>query len=163
MTKRTIHEQARGFTLIELLVAVAIVALLASVALPLSELSVQRGKEEDLRRSLREIREAIDAYKRATDENRIKRAADESGYPPSLNVLVDGVTDTRSPSGTKIYFMRRLPRDPFNTDASAPAAQTWGLRSYDSPPETPQAGRDVFDVYSKHHANGLNGIPYKDW
>ncbi len=160
---RSFHEQARGFTLIELLVAVAIVALLASVALPLSELSVQRGKEEDLRRSLREIREGIDAYKRASDENRITRSADQSGYPTSLNALVDGVVDAKSPSGAKMYFMRRLPRDPFYADVLTQPGGTWGLRSYDSPPESPQSGRDVFDVYSMNPGSGLNGIPYKDW
>ena len=153
----------RGFTLIEMLIAVAIVALLASVALPLSQVAAQRNNEQDLRRSLRELREAIDNYKRAADEGRIARAADASGYPASLAVLVDGVSDVRNPAGAKIYFLRRIPRDPFASDPDTPSEQTWGLRSYDSPPESPRAGRDVFDVYSLSPRVGLNGIPYRKW
>ena len=155
--------RAGGFTLIELLITVAIVALLASVALPLSELSVQRGKEQELRRSLRELREAIDAYKRASDEGRIARAADQSGYPLTLAALVDGVADAKSPKEVKIYFLRRIPRDPFPDSASAAPEQTWGLRSYESPADNPRPGRDVFDVYSLSPGSGMNAIPYKDW
>src|SRR5688572_11303774 len=115
---------ARGFTLIEMLVAVAIVALLASIALPLSEVAAQRNKEQELRRSLREVREAIDNYKRAADEGRIARASDASGYPASLAILVDGVSDVRNPAGAKVYFLRRIPRDPFARDPNLDAAQT---------------------------------------
>ncbi len=154
---------AGGFTLIELLITVAIVALLASVALPLSELSVQRGKEQELRRSLRELREAIDAYKRASDEGQIARAADQSGYPLTLTALVDGVADAKSPKEVKIYFLRRIPRDPFSDSPSTAPEQTWGPRSYESPADNPRPGRDVFDVYSLSPGNGMNGIPYKDW
>jgi general secretion pathway protein G len=155
--------QSAGFTLIELLITVAIVALLASVALPLSELSVQRGKEQELSRSLREIRTAIDAYKRHVDEGRISRAADESGYPPNLAILVEGVVDAKSPVRAKIRFLRRIPRDPFGSDTQTPADQTWGLRSYDSPHDAPRPGKDVFDIYSLNTGSGLNGVPYKDW
>ena len=155
--------RSAGFTLIELLITVAIVVLLASIALPLSELSVQRGKEQELTRSLREIRDAIDAYKRHVDEGRIKRSADESGYPPSLSVLVEGAVDVKSPTRARIRFLRRVPRDPFWADPETPSAQTWGLRSYDSPHDEPRPGRDVFDVYSLGAGTGLNGIPYKDW
>ncbi len=154
---------AGGFTLIELLITVAIVALLASVALPLSELSVQRGKEQDLRRSLRELREAIDAFKRASDEGQIARAADQSGYPLTLSALVDGVADAKNPKEVKIYFLRRIPRDPFSDNPGAAPEQTWGLRSYESPADNPRPGRDVFDVYSLSLGNGMNAIPYKDW
>lgn len=154
---------AAGFTLIELLVTVAIVALLASVALPLSEVAVQRTKEQELNRSLREIREAIDAYKRYVDEGRIKRAADASGYPPDLAVLVEGVQDARSPTPSRIRLLRRIPRDPFHKDADTPPEKTWGLRSYESPHDDPRPGKDVFDVYSLAPGTGLNGIPYKDW
>ena len=155
--------RVRGFTLIELLVTVAVIAVLASVAQPLSELSVQRSKEQELRRALREIRDALDAYKRAADEGRVVRNSDESGYPPSLAALVQGVADARSPSGTKIYFLRRIPPDPFAAFASEAPEQHWGLRSYASPPDRPQAGRDVFDVYSLSARTGLNGVPLKDW
>lgn len=153
----TRYRGERGFTLIELLITVTIVALLASVALPLAEVTVQRGKEQDLRRSLREIRTAIDAYKRASDEGIIEKAADASGYPPSLEALVEGVPDRRKPDMPKLYFLRRVPKDPFVEDG------TWGLRSYASPPGEPQPGKDVFDVYSLSEGTGLNGIPYREW
>ena len=146
----------RGFTLVELLITVAIVALLASVALPLAEVTVQRNKEKDLRHALREIRGAIDAYKRAADEGVIERKADESGYPPSLAMLVEGVADKRKTDGTKLYFLRRVPADPLS-------GQDWGLRSYASTPTEPQPGKDVFDVYSRSDEKGLNGIAYREW
>jgi general secretion pathway protein G len=153
----------RGFTLIELLITVAIVGLLASVAMPLVEMSAQRAKEQELRHSLQQIREAIDAYKRASDEKRIPTSIDRSGYPPTLKDLVNGVTDTRNPSGAKIYFMRRIPRDPFATDPAAPPESTWGLRSYESPPSDPKPGKDVYDVRSLSQDKALNGVPYGDW
>lgn len=154
---------ALGFSLVELLVVVAIMAVLASVALPLAELSRQRGQEEDLRRSLRQIRDAIDAYKRFVDEGRIARAADATGYPPSLDLLVNGVTDARSPQGTKLFLLRQLPRDPFAPAEIETAAATWNTRSYASAPEEPKPGRDVFDVHSRSPAVGLNGVPYRRW
>jgi len=152
-----------GFTLIELLITVAIVATLASIALPLSEVAAQRGNEQDLRRALRQIRAALDAYKRASDEGRILRSADQSGYPPTLAALVEGVTDAKSPSGGKIYFLRRIPRDPFHPDRSAAPGESWGLRSYASPAGDPSPGKDVFDVYSKSPALGLDGTPRREW
>jgi general secretion pathway protein G len=152
-----------GFTLIELLVTVAVVGLLASIALPLSEISARRTKEAELRRALIDIRDAIDSYKRAVDTNRIAREADESGYPPTLSALVAGVPDARHPSGQPIYFLRRLPRDPFHADPAASPESTWGLRAYASPPDRPQSGRDVFDVYSLSEQTGINGVPYRLW
>ena len=152
-----------GFTLLELLITVAIVGLLASIALPLSEVTAQRAKEQDLRRALREIREALDAYKHAADDGRVARAADESGYPPSLAALVQGVPNAKSPSGAKLYFLRRVPHDPFAGNPPAPGETTWGLRSFDSPPDAPRPGKDVFDVYSLNVGIGLNGVPYKEW
>src|SRR5258706_11731086 len=119
----------RGFTLIELLITVAIVGVLASIALPLSEVAVQRGKETELRRALRDIRDALDAYRRASDEGRIVRLADQSGYPPSLMTLIQGSTDLKSATGKQIYFLRRLPRDPFFPDQTTSAQSTWRLRS----------------------------------
>lgn len=151
-----------GFSLIELLVVIAIMGVLASIGLPLAELSHQRTKEEELRRSLREIRTAIDAYKQLVDLGSIQRAADGSGYPPSLGVLVDGVVDARSPQGTKLYLLRKLPRDPF-APAELDATDTWSPRSYASPPEDPKPGKDVFDVHSMASGVGLNGIAYKAW
>ena len=155
--------KAAGFTLIELLVTVAIVALLASVAMPLASISAQRTKEQELKRSLRELREAIDAYKRAFDEGRIERQADKSGYPATLATLVEGAVDVTTPARTKIYFLRRIPRDPLAAEAGAEPARSWGLRSYESTHESPEPGRDVFDVYSLHNGTGLNGVPYKEW
>jgi general secretion pathway protein G len=152
----------KGFTLIELVVTVAIIAVLASVALPLNELVAQRAQEQDLRRALRDLREAIDAYKQAADEGRVARRSGESGYPHRLEELVAGVEDQRNPRKDKIYFLRRLPRDPFAAEDAA-AADTWGKRSYASPPEDPRAGDDVFDVFSLSRATGLNGKPYREW
>jgi general secretion pathway protein G len=148
--------KAKGFTLIELLIVVAIVALLASVAAPLAELTYQRGKEQELRHALREIREAIDAYKRASDDGKIERKADTSGFPPSLTALVEGVPDKTTPEQTKIYFLRRIPRDPLT-------GEDWGLRGYASPASDPQPGKDVYDVYSRSDEVGLNKVPYREW
>jgi general secretion pathway protein G len=155
--------KAQGFTLIELVITVAIVALLASVALPLNELTVQRGKEQDLRRSLRDIRVALDAYKQASDEGRIVKNIGESGYPKRLEDLVAGVEDQKNPGKAKIYFLRRMPRDPFAADESLKPADTWGRRSYSSPPDSPAEGEDVFDVYTLAPGIGLNGRPYREW
>jgi general secretion pathway protein G len=146
----------KGFTLIELLIVVAIVALLASVAAPLAELGWQRSKEQDLRHALREIRGAIDAHKRAAEDGQIEKKADASGYPPTLAVLVDGGPDKSDPKGSKLYFLRRIPKDPIT-------GEDWGLRSYASPADSPQTGKDVFDVYSRSEELGLNRIPYKEW
>ena len=145
-----------GFTLIEMVITVAIVALLASIALPLAEVTVQRNKETDLRVALREIRGAIDAYKRAAEEGAIERKADESGYPPSLAALVEGVPDKRKTDGTRLYFLRRVPADPVS-------GEDWGLRSYASTPTEPQPGKDVFDVFSRSADRALNGTAYREW
>jgi general secretion pathway protein G len=164
--RRSIASQQRGFTLIELVVTVAILGLLASISFPLLELTEQRGKEKQLRESLRQIRTGLDQYKRAVDEGRIIEATRGSGYPPNLSILVAGVPDAKSPNrDQKIYFLRKLPRDPMapNGGPDELAESTWGLRSYASPPDAPAPGADVFDVYSLSPRSGLNGSPYRNW
>jgi general secretion pathway protein G len=156
------REWTRGFTLIEMVVVVLIVGILASAAMPLSALHKRRMQEAELRAGLRTLRKAIDQYKQAWDQGRIEKRADATGYPPSLDVLVQGVVDASTPKGDKIYFLRRLPRDPF-ADAVLTATETWALRSYASPPEAPAAGADVFDVSSTADGIGLDGSPYRDW
>lgn len=151
-----------GFSLIELLAAAAILGVLASVAVPVIETSMRRQKEQALRIALRDIRGGIDAYKQAVDSGRIAADSDESGYPPMLTDLVAGVEDQQNKNGPKLYFLRRIPRDPF-ADHSISAIDTWGKRSFDSPPESPQEGDDVFDVYSQSELTGLNGVPYEEW
>lgn len=153
----------RGFTLIELLVTLAILALLGTLVVPVTQITVQRKQEQELRRSLRDIRHGIDAYKKAYEEGRIARALNSTGYPRTLEVLVDGVPDLRSPKRAKLFFMRRIPRDPFNGDSELKDSDTWGKRSYASEAADPQEGEDVYDVYSKSEKVGLNDIPYKKW
>ena len=152
-----------GFTLIELLVTVVIVGLLASISMPIYELTMQRSRERDLREALREMRAALDAYKQAAEMGRINADKFSSGYPPNLRTLVDGVIDLRSPlKDQRIYFLRRIPADPF-ADPGLKTEQMWGTRAYSSPPDAPMEGADVFDVFSQSNLVGLNGIPYRQW
>lgn len=155
--------RARGFTLIELVITLAIIGLLATAAMPLAQLVAQREKEADLRTALRDIRTAIDAYRVAAQTGHIKQELGASGYPPDLKSLYAGVEDVSSEKKVNLYFLRRVPRDPFFPDANVAAEETWGLRSYQSPPDDPQPGEDVFDVYSQSGTKGLNGIPYREW
>jgi general secretion pathway protein G len=152
-----------GFTFIELVITVAILGVLVAAATPMLELTLQRSKEQELRLALRQIREAIDAYKKAADEGRIVKKVDESGYPHKLEELASGIEDTQDPKKRKIYFLRRLPADPMFEGETANAASTWGKRSYESSADQPREGQDVFDVYSLSKRKGLNGIPYRDW
>lgn len=153
----------RGFTLIEMMVTLAIIGVLAALVVPVAQIGVQRAREQELRSALREIRQAIDAYKRASDEGRVPRDSNSNGYPASLQVLVDGVNDAKHPKRQKVRFLRRLPRDPLHPDASLDPAQTWGLRSYASEGAEPREGSDVYDVYSRSPQLGLNGVPYRVW
>ncbi|MCX7991119.1 MAG: type II secretion system GspH family protein [Proteobacteria bacterium] len=154
----------RGVTLIELVVAVAVLAILASAVFPVARMAVKRTKEMELRYNLRIIRKAIDDYKRAYDEKRITQKLGGSGYPPDLKTLVEGVEDITSPvPGKKIFFLRRIPRDPFNTDYNKSPEETWGIRSYSSEPDNPKEGDDVFDVYSLSEEKAIDGTYYKDW
>lgn len=153
----------RGLTLIELMIVVAVMGILASAAMPLGEMVVKREKERELRIALRQIRTAIDAYKQAADEGLVEKKADETGYPHRLEDLDTGMDDVKDPDSKKIFFMRRLPRDPMFPDTEVPAAETWGKRSYASPPDSPEEGDDIYDVYSLSEKAGLNGIPYNQW
>lgn len=159
---RSWSAKVRGFTLIEMLVVVLIMGILAGAATPILQLERRRSQEAELRESLRTIRNALDAYKHAWDEGRIIHNVEESGYPHSLRELVDGVTDVRSPGRQKMYFLRRLPRDPL-ADPALSAEQTWGMRSYASSPDAPEAGADVYDIYSMNPGTGLDGNVYRKW
>jgi general secretion pathway protein G len=152
-----------GFTLIELLVALILLALLVTSAAPLMQLSAKRNKEQELKKSLWQMRDAIDAYKQAADDGLIKKSADQSGYPASLQQLVSGVENIQDPKKRKIFFMRNIPRDPFATDTTASAEETWGKRSYSSSFDKPEEGEDVYDVYSLSHEVGINQQAYSEW
>lgn len=146
-----------------MLAVVTIVGILAAAAQPLAVWVHKRQREAELRLALRMLRNGLDAYFQAGRDGRITLKADDSGYPPDLDSLVRGVPDAKDAQRKRrLYFLRRLPRDPF-ADPALPAAQTWGLRSYDSPPESPAPGRDVFDVYSRAEGRALDGTPYRTW
>lgn len=157
-----IFKRFQGFTLIELLVTLTIMSVLALISVPMLQIAHQRMKEQELRIALREIRQGIDAYKRAYDEGKILNLTTLSGYPASLDILVTGVINQRDPLHRKIYFLRRIPHDPMSKTSNIEPAQ-WGERSFSSDAETPQKGEDVFDVYSSSGDVGLNGVPYKKW
>ena len=148
-------------TLIELIVATGILLFLATAALPYARATVRSAKETELRRSLRELRTAIDRYKDAADKNQIRVSADSNGYPPDLQTLVKGVI-LSSPGGSqtqkRIRFLRRIPVDPMTGSAE------WGLRSnQDDLDSTSWGGQNVFDVYSRSTANAADGSRYADW
>ncbi len=150
-----------GYSFIELVVATAVLMILASAALPIAKISIRREKEAELHRSLREMRTAIDDFKRWADAGRISTLNVNIGnenYPPSLEVLVEGVPFTNDASGRKKKFLRRIPVDPLTGKAD------WGLRAYsDNADATVWGGQSVFDVYSKAPGKGLDGSKYRDW
>lgn len=149
--------QSSGVTLIELMVTMAILAILATAVMPLTQITYKRSKEIELRRNLRIIRNALDEYKRLSDEGKIPKNAMASGYPENLEILVTGV-DLQGPIPFKQKFMRRIPKDPLTEDGE------WGLRSYsDEPDSYSWGGQDVYDIYSKSEEVALDGTPYKEW
>ena len=159
----------RGFTFIELVITLALVGLLSMLSLPLYQVTATRMKESELRQALRTIRAGIDAYKAATDSGALPRATGESGYPPGLDILTQSLdlAGQRDASGSiaskRMVILRQLPRDPFSSDPSQPAASTWNTRSYASRADDPQPGPDVFDVSSKSSGIALDGTPYANW
>lgn len=155
--------QRRGFSLIELVITLAILATLAMIAVPIADVAMQRDCERELRFVLREIRTAIDNYKRAADEGRIEKPLGSTGYPRSLTVLTEGIEDLRDPKRNKLYFLRRVPGDPIVNRGGTSPAESWGLRSYHSAASDPKPGDDVYDVYSLSPKTGLNGVPYRLW
>jgi len=152
---------AHGYTFVELLVVTTIVLILASAVQPLARVTIQRQKEVELRRVLREMRDAIDKFKDAADQGMIPTTelkANSEGYPPDLEILVDGVSVANDASGRKLKFLRRIPVDPMTGEAE------WGLRAYqDKADTTTWGGQNVFDVRSLSEGTALNGTKYKDW
>jgi general secretion pathway protein G len=165
-TARTRTRQSRvrrqsGFTFIELLIVTTLLLILASAVMPLAKVTVQRQREAELRRELREMRTAIDKYKDAVDNGLIGSIdvkAGSEGYPPDLETLVEGVTVANDASGRKLKFLRRVPIDPVTRSSD------WGMRAYgDKPDSTSWGGSNVYDVYSKSPGTALDGTKYKDW
>ena len=152
---------SEGYTFIELLIVATLVMILASAVMPLAKVTVQRTREAELRRSLREIRTAIDRYKDAADLQQIAATdlkTGAEGYPPKLDVLVEGVRANGDASGRKLKFLRRIPMDPMTH------SQEWGMRSYqDDADSTSWGGQNVYDVYSKGEGVALDGTKYVDW
>jgi len=150
-----------GYTFVELLVVVTILLILASAVLPLAQVTAQRQREAELRRSLREIRTAVDKFKDAVDMGQIATTElrpENQGYPPDLDVLVEGVPAANDATGRKLKYLRHIPIDPMTN------GMDWGLRSYqDKPDSTSWGGQNVFDVYTKSGGTGLDGTKYKDW
>ncbi len=151
----------RGYTFIELIIVSTVLLILASAVMPLAQVTSQRHRESELRRNLREMRTAIDRFKDAVDQGAIPTTAlrpGSEGYPPSLDVLVEGVAAANDASGRMLKFLRRVPLDPMSNTTE------WGLRAYqDSPDTTSWGGQNVFDVYSKSEGVGLDGTKYRDW
>ncbi len=151
----------RGYTFIELLIVTTVLLILASAVMPLAQVTAQRQREAEVRRALREMRTAVDAFKDAVDLGLILTTELEpgsEGYPPSLEILVEGISAASDASGRKLRFLRRIPIDPLT------ASTDWGLRSYqDSPTSTSWGGQNVFDVYTTSGGTGLDGTKYEDW
>ena len=151
----------RGYTFIELLIVTTVLLILASAVMPLAQVTMQRQREAELRRTLREMRTAIDAFKNAVDLGLIPTTELEpgnEGYPPSLEILVEGVSAANDTSGRQFRFLRRVPIDPTT------GTPDWGLRSYqDSPDSTTWGRQNVYDVYTRSSGTALDGTDYADW
>jgi general secretion pathway protein G len=150
-----------GYTFVELLVVVTILLVLASAVLPLAQVTSQRTREAELRRSLREMRTAIDKFKDGVDTGQIPTTElkpESEGYPSDLETLVEGVAAANDATGRKLKYLRRIPSDPMTNSTD------WGRRSYqDKPDSTSWGGQNVFDVFSRSNATGLDGTKYRDW
>ncbi len=154
---RTFDRKAAGFTLAELVMVAAVLAILAAVTLPVAKFTAKRSKELDLRQHLREMRYAVDEYKRYSDAGLIPIDLGTEGYPKKLEILVEGV-DIVGQINKKAKFLRRIPVDPMT------GTDEWGLRSYDDKPDdTSWGGANVYDVFSLSEGVGLNGVPYTKW
>lgn len=157
----SLFRASRGFTFVELLVVTTLLLILASAVMPLARVTVQREKEAELRRELREMRTAIDKYKDAVDNGLIGSVdvkVGSEGYPPDLETLVEGVSVANDASGRKLKFLRRIPIDPMTKSTD------WGMRAYgDKPDSTSWGGGNVYDVYTKSDGKALDGTKYKDW
>jgi general secretion pathway protein G len=151
----------RGYTFIELLVVTTILLILASAVMPLAEVTSQRQREAELRRNLREMRTAIDRFKDAVDGGRIATSDLEpgnEGYPPTLTILVEGISAANDASGRRLKFLRRIPIDPMTNSTE------WGMRSYqDRPDSFSWGGQNVYDVYTTFDGEALDGTRYRDW
>jgi general secretion pathway protein G len=160
-TARIARAGQAGYSLIELLAVTVVLLVLASAVMPLAKVTVQRAREAELRRSLREMRTAIDRYKDAADLQQIAATdlkTGAEGYPPTLEVLVEGVRANGDASGRKLKFLRRIPIDPMTR------SQEWGMRSYqDDADSTSWGGQNVYDVYSESEGIALDGTKYVDW
>lgn len=147
-----------GLTLVELIVAFTIMMFLTALSLPLARYKVRREKERELRYALRELRSAIDRYKDTCEKGGIEKKLGAECYPESLEQLVEGVKLANDPTGKKIRFLRRIPRDPFTNSTD------WGLRStQDDPRSTAWGGQNIFDVYTKSMERAPDGTPYSEW
>ena len=151
----------RGFSFVEVVVVTIILMIMASAAMPLAKVTAQRQREAELRRTLREIRTAIDRFKDGVDNGLIATTElqpGSEGYPPDLETLVDGVPAANDASGRKLKFLRRVPQDPMTQSTE------WGMRSYqDKPDATSWGGQNVYDVYTTSDGTALDGSKYKDW
>lgn len=162
MIRRLARTAERGFTFVEMLVVVALVSILAAAVVPLAKVTMQRQREIELRRALREIRTAIDHYKDAVDGGQIPASRvrpGSEGYPPDLETLVVGVEAAgQGTTERKLKFLRRVPIDPMTREAN------WGMRSYEDRPDSKSwGGGNVYDVYSKSDGTALDGTKYQDW